>query len=296
MRTAVKKKGIVVLSMILVAVFSFINTATVYAYDDGAYVVTRTASYVNPDTGLTYYGDTGNATGENMVSKIMASDVMVEISNGHIYVTIGLGMYSAISNVRIQVQDVSGGAFRQVSYTTTGSSTMNGDTCMHYRFEVSNPNLIISPKFTVDGMGKELEFYVLLNMSSMKEGTSIYTSGIINNEDTSTSVPSSSTSSWNTVESSDDTQTQTTEEQSSETSLEEDTIDFSEKEAEIDELLAEDSDLLLKAKGLSTHYIMKKSTSTTTIKNTSSYIYWGVLGTVVILLAGGYLYRKKKII
>ena len=164
---------------LIIGLVSGLNNTKVHALEDGAYIVSRTSTYINPDTGLTAKGATSNETGENMAARILAPEVLVEQSNGRTYVTIGLGMASSISNVSIQIQTSSGGGYQPVSFTNTGSSTLNGDTCRHYRFEVVSPYLNISPKFIVEGMGMELEFYIVLNMNSANSGTSIYLSEMV---------------------------------------------------------------------------------------------------------------------
>lgn len=167
---------------ILVVLFILCLTLTsnqqVFALSDGAYVVGRTVSYANPDTGTTVDGGTNIALGESMANSIVENQALVEIVNGKTYVTIGIGLMSNVSNIRIKVKQ-SNGSYQQVSLTKTGTSTKDGDTCNHYRFEVPSGASRISPILYVTPMGRDVQFFIDLTMSSAKKGTGIYTSQMV---------------------------------------------------------------------------------------------------------------------
>jgi Cell surface heme-binding protein Shp. len=269
------KKVFSVLIGVMLFAFSY---NTVYAIEDGAYTVNRTSSYNNPDTGLTARGETSNATGNNMVANILAADVLVEISEGRTFVTIGLGMESAIRNVAMQIQEHAGGPFLIVPHTITGTSALNDDTCVHYRFEVVSPELIIAPRFIVDGMGMELEFYVTLDMNSRTQGSSIFLSEMVQ-------APAND------------------EEELPEEEIEEQEEEPTEQELAMEERLERrmlfmdpEADPLIGTSGLSTHVFIRSEMveePEATSSNLWLYITAGVVG--VGVLAGGYLiYRKKK--
>lgn len=145
------------------------------AMADGAYLVTRSTSYVNPDTGMTVDGGTNIALGDSMAAQIVDSQALVEQVNGHTYVTLGIGMMSAITNVEIEVQDASGD-YRKVTITQTGSCQRNRDTCNHYRFEVTDCNRYISPILWIEPMGRTVQFFVKLDPSSAVAGCGNYAS------------------------------------------------------------------------------------------------------------------------
>lgn len=259
----------------LVSLVGVLSNVEVAALEDGAYTVGRTSTYINPDTGLTSKGAQSNETGEKMSANILAPEVLVEQSAGKTYVTIGLGMSSSISNVQIQVQTAAGGGYQSVAYTNTGSSSLNGDTCMHYRFEVVSPYLNISPKFSVDGMGMELEFYIILDMNNAVAGSSIYASEM--------------------VASAQNTQAEVESEPASPTAEEIAAAEaLAAEQAKLAALMDPNQDPLDKAQGLSTHFIMRKKDSTTTSNNTALYV--GV-GLVLVLALGGvgfYVYQKRR--
>ena len=257
-----------------------LNYNTVYAMEDGAYIVNRTSTYNNPDTGLTARGETSNATGNNMVANILAADVLVEISEGRTFVTIGLGMESTIRNVAMQIQEHAGGQFLIVPHTITGTSTLNNDTCVHYRFEVVSPDLIIAPRFIVDGMGMELEFYIILDMNSRTPGTSIYLSEMVQSPAGSEDEVLEQEAEAEEVEEPEPTE----HELAMEARLER-FVSFMDVEA----------NPLTGSSGLSTHTFIRSETVEEESASSSLWLYIviGVAG--VGLLAGGYLiYRKKR--
>ena len=145
-------------------------TMFAFALDDGAYLVSRTTSYANPETGKTVDGGTDIALGDSMCASIVDDNVLVEKVGSKYYVTMGLGLMSNIKNVRMQVQ-TAGGSYKSVPVTKTGSCQRDGDTCNHYRFQVDDPSKLISPIFYVDPMGRDVQFFVKLNMGSARKGT-----------------------------------------------------------------------------------------------------------------------------
>lgn len=161
-----------------------------FAMEDGAYLVTRNTSYVNPQTGQTADGGTNIALGESMCASMIENQALVEQSDGKTYVTLGIGMMSNITSVRIQVQ--SGSGYREVPITLTGSCQRDGDTCNHYRFEVSSIDNYISPIVYVEPMGREVQFFVSLNSSSAISGTGNFVSEMVTEKITDSPVQENS--------------------------------------------------------------------------------------------------------
>lgn len=150
----------------------------VYAVEDGAYTVGRTTSYANPETGETVDGGTNIALGDSMCASIVEQTALVEQYQGKTYVTLGLGLMSNVSNVRIQIQG-SDGSYREVGITQTGSCSRDGDTCNHYRFEVDSADNYISPVIYVTPMGRDVQFFVKLDMGSATAGNGNFVSEMI---------------------------------------------------------------------------------------------------------------------
>ena len=162
--------------LILVAIITMtINIKPAFALDDGAYLIGRSTSYVNPLTGNTEDGGTNITLGDSMVSSIVEGNLLLEQTGGKYYITVGLGLASNVSNVRFKIMN-SGGSFNSVSATKTGSSSANGDTVNHYRIQINSLNDYISPIMYVAPMGRDVQFFIKLNQGSITPGTGVYTS------------------------------------------------------------------------------------------------------------------------
>lgn len=154
----------------------------VHAMEDGAYTVGRTTSYANPETNKTVDGGTNIALGDSMADSIVEDSVLVEQSQGKTYVTLGIGLMSNVNNVRMQIKG-NDGNYRNVELTQTGTCERDGDTCNHYRFEVDSAENYISPILFVEPMGRDVQFFIKLDMASAKKGNGNFVSEMIKTED-----------------------------------------------------------------------------------------------------------------
>lgn len=164
--------------VLMISLLSIIGTANVYALEDGAYTVGRITSYPNPETGQIMDGGTNIALGNSMCDSIVDQQVLVEQVNGKTYVTLGFGMMSNVSNIRVQVQGSNG--YQNVPITKTGSCTRDGDACAHYRFEVSSLDAYISPTMYIAPMGRDVQFFIKLNTGSLSAGSGNYNAEMVN--------------------------------------------------------------------------------------------------------------------
>ena len=259
-----------ILQINIIALMMLLFLSPVNALNDGAYLISRSTSYVNPLTGKTEDGGENIALGDSMVGNIVEGQLLLEQTGGKYYITIGLGLASNVSNVRFKVM-TSSGAMSSVSATKTGSSSANGDTVNHYRIQVSSLDIYISPIMYVSPMGRDVQFFIKPNISSAISGTGVYNS-----------QPK--------------TQEETTPEEVENTEAPQATVGTITKES-----------LMENATGLSNHLINSKGKVDTKLKLTtknikkknqkeqkasSHYFLWiiGVLGVVVV---GGVVYVKK---
>ena len=176
--TQIRKKNKRFWGGVIAAALLAITALPVYAMEDGAYTVTRTTSYANPETGQTADGGTNIALGDSMCASIVEETVLVEQSQGKTYVTLGIGLISNVSDVRIQVQGADG-VYKNAEIIQTGSCERNGDGCNHYRFEVDSADLYISPILYVTPMGRDVQFFVKLDMTAPQAGTGNFVSEMI---------------------------------------------------------------------------------------------------------------------
>ncbi len=190
--TKIKSKICSVICMALVFAMMIPFSALAAELKDGAYTVSRKTSYVNPDTGETEDGGTNIALGDSMCASIIEDEVLVEKSQGKTYVTIGVGLMSNIENVQIKVQDKNG-KYRDAKITKTGSCQRDGDTCNHYRFEVYSADKYISPIVYVTPMGRDVQFFVMLDMNSAKEGNGNFVSEMVKKSSNETTAKKETT-------------------------------------------------------------------------------------------------------
>ena len=278
-----------ILQINIIALMMLLFLSPVNALNDGAYLISRSTSYVNPLTGKTEDGGENIALGDSMVGNIVEGQLLLEQTGGKYYITVGLGLASNVSNVRFKVM-TSSGAMSSVSATKTGSSSANGDTVNHYRIQVSSLDIYISPIMYVSPMGRDVQFFIKPNISSAISGTGVYNSQMI----PQSQAPTTSTENQSSTTTQSSTPTQKAQEENTEAS-----------QATVGTITKES--LMENATGLSNHLINSKGKVDTKLKLTtknikkknqkeqkasSHYSLWiiGVLGVIVV---GGVVYVKK---
>lgn len=149
-------------------------------YENGAYLVPTLVSYANPVTGEVADGGSNVTLGDSMSQSITESEALVEVWEDETYVTLGLGLASNIGDTSILVETSPGSnEFQTAELTQTGSCERAGDVCNHYRFLVDSPEVLISPVLYVTPMGREVQFFIQLDMENRAEGTANFSSDII---------------------------------------------------------------------------------------------------------------------
>lgn len=262
----------------------------VSALDDGAYLIGRSTSYVNPLTGSTEDGGTNIALGDSMVSNIVENQLLLEKTNSNYYITIGLGLASNVSNVRFQIMN-SSGAFSSVSATKTGSSSANGDTVNHYRIQVSSLDVYISPIMYVTPMGRDVQFFIKLNAASPTPGTGVYNSQMaaVHSSSQTTTMNESSNSQNNTPENTTETQveTSTVGTITAESLLEDETG--------LSSYVINENGKVNKKKKLTVKNLKNANSQNQKDDSSNNYVPFIIGGIIVVLIsvAGGFYYVKK---
>ncbi len=280
----------------LLFIFMLLMPTPVYGFNDGAYLVTRTTSYVNPLTGQTEDGGTNITLGDSMVSNIVENQLLIEQTGEKYYITIGLGLASNVKNVRFKIMN-SLGTFSSVGSSQTGSSSANGDTVNHYRIQVSSLDVYISPIIYVSPMARDVQFFIKPHIESATPGTGIYKSQMIpSNQNTSSTEAiqqktnnETSTKNTNSV----NKNTDTVQEQQTENQVEHVTVGTISKES------------LLEGQGLKSYLFDQNGKINTKLKLTQknlkkskqeskqkSFYYEWLIG-VVLVIMGGIIYVKK---
>ena len=291
------------------AVVCLTTAMPICAYEDGAYLVNLITTYEDPRTGQPADGGTQVALGNSMAQSIVEKQGLVEYDQGVSYMTIGIGLASNISNVRILVND------QQVSTSISGTSTSNGDTVNHYRFQ-AQPGSLVSFILYVAPMGRDVQFFVQ-TQTSLSKGTGIYYSAVqerINQEaaaalakqqeeakkaEESSQQSTQEETTSNTTTSNKSDEKETSKEETSDDNNDESSDDEKEEEKEeasdSDEKEKEttsssEQDPLEGVTGLSKHIV-----STTKEETTSNSIVFVPIGIGVVAILGvcGYFGYKK---
>lgn len=104
----------------IVAVSMIFGTmTTTYGLSDGAYVVKASGHYVHPKTGKVIDSGNNPGIGQGMVEGVVERTALVEKVGNKTYVTIGMGLMSNITKVRVYTER--NGSYTGVSITKTGS-------------------------------------------------------------------------------------------------------------------------------------------------------------------------------
>lgn len=142
------------------------------ALDEGAYLVSNTTYYVNPDTGAADDGG-DTSTGEGMCRNATFADSLYAPEGGKHYVTLRIKLISFISNIHFYVQQTKGdtASYQEASYTVTGQNA--GENTKDFRFEMPSSDVLIKPRFFVGPMNRDVTYFVRLDMATAKadEGT-----------------------------------------------------------------------------------------------------------------------------
>lgn len=278
----------------VMAAFMAAISIPVYAMEDGAYTVGRSTSYVNPQTGNTVDGGTNIALGDSMCASIVEQQALVEQYQGSTYVTLGLGLMSNVSNVRIQIQGADG-SYRDVAITQTGSCSRDGDTCNHYRFAVDSAENYISPILYVTPMGRDVQFFVKLDTGSAVAGNGNFVSEMVPvvTENEGVVTPATETAPEIATESAQNTVNNQTEEGNPEKleSQESENTETDQKETEKKSKTNKKTSKIEKKTETT-----KKAETKSAKKKTSTVVVW-LVGLIIIIAAGGggyIFYRKKK--
>lgn len=137
------------------------------ALEEGAYTVSNTTYYVNPDTGAADDGG-DTSTGEGMCRNATYPESLYELESGKHYVTLRIKLISFISDIHFFVQQTKGDAdtYKEVSYTTTGENPEKNTR--DFRFELPASDVLIKPQFFVGPMNRDVTYFVGLDMDTAK--------------------------------------------------------------------------------------------------------------------------------
>ncbi|MEG2194485.1 MAG: NEAT domain-containing protein [Terrisporobacter sp.] len=139
-----------------------------------------------------------NPVGYNMVRNLLSETTNMEVKNGKTYITLRMSSYSLMSNINIKVNN------KSTNFTKT---KLDNDT-VEFRVEVPNVNAKLKFSMFVSAMGKNTDFEVTFNKSSVKfissnEEPTIPGSNNNNNNSSNNNSPNNNSSNNNSSSSDD---------------------------------------------------------------------------------------------
>lgn len=165
-------KKVFTLFVILLLLLTGATGINAYGIEEGAYIVTNTTYYVNPDTGTADDGG-DTSTGEGMCRNATYTESLYELKEGKHYVTLRIKLISFISDIHFFVQQTNGDAdsYSEVEYTVMGENTE--ENTKDFRFELPASDVLVKPQFFVGPMNRVVTYFVGLDMDTAKadEGT-----------------------------------------------------------------------------------------------------------------------------
>jgi hypothetical protein len=135
-----------------------------FAADDGVYLAATNTYYLNPDTGVTDDGGSGNAAiGEGMCRSVIYEKALAEIQDGKVYVTVRMQLVSNMGAIKFTVQQKAGDSASYASVSPRITAEDAGADTADYRFQVPAVDSYIGCATYVTPMGRDVKFY--LNLS-----------------------------------------------------------------------------------------------------------------------------------
>lgn len=289
------KKIVLTLITILTLV---ITIKPAFALDDGAYLVGRSTSYVNPHTGSPEDGGTNIALGESMCSNIISSQLLLEQTSGKYYLTFEINLADNISSYSFKIMN-SSGSFRNASASELSTSTSNAK---RFRIQVNSPSEYISPIIYVVPMGRNVQFFFQADVNSATPGTGMYESQMVPATSNSNSISNNTTTSNSSTD-------QNNESSSNEENVSQETVvtnttenqqvgrinkeSLMENVTGLSNYIIDDDGKVDKDAKLTVKNLKKDSGETKEPTNNLPMIIGGVVMVVLIAVAGGIYYVKK---
>lgn len=155
-----------ILSCVLMCTLLFsMSAVNTFAIENGTYTMDTVTYYLNPDTGKTDDGGTGNAElGEGMCRSAVYEKAVVEQTDDGAVITMRMLLYSNLSNIRLAVQESPKGAYKDIKYSILkeSSSTDSADI----KFTAPNADSLVQVKMYVAPMGRDVCFYMNCDTST----------------------------------------------------------------------------------------------------------------------------------
>ncbi len=144
-----------VISLSILMTIGLVNT---FAMEKGTYTMNTVTYYVNPDTGKTDDGGTGNIElGEGMCRSAVYEKAVVDQTDKGVEITVRMLLYSNLSNIRFSVQESPKGSYKDIQYSVIKESA--SDDSADIKFTAPDAGSFVKVKMYVAPMGRDVCFY-----------------------------------------------------------------------------------------------------------------------------------------
>ena len=148
-----------IVSCCMAAVAMSCAAVSAMALENGVYEADTLTHYLNPDTGVTDDGGTGNVElGEGMCRSAVYEKALIEKTDDGVTVTMRMMLYSNLSDIELAVQNEPGGAYSDVVYSIVKESAASDSADLE--FPVPSEESYIRVNMYVGPMGRDVTFYV----------------------------------------------------------------------------------------------------------------------------------------
>lgn len=156
----------------IVMLFAVIST-NAFALDIGTYEMQTVTHYINPDTGKTDDGGTGNPElGEGMCRSAVYEKAIAEQGEDGAVITMRMLLYNNLSDIRFAVQQGPNGEYKDIRYSIIKESASSNSADI--QFEAPSADSLVRVKMYVGPMGRDVCFYWRCDTS-----TAVVSSGVL---------------------------------------------------------------------------------------------------------------------
>lgn len=177
----IKKAGVFFL---VIALMLSVMSISAFAMNNGTYEVNTKTYYLNPDTGVTDDGGTGNAElGEGMCRSAVFDKAIIKKTDNETKIIMRMLLYSNLSNIRFSVQQNPNGEYKAVKYSVVKQSAASNSADIE--FSVPSADSFVQVKMYVGPMGRDVCFYWNCDLESATTSNGVLPE--IQKEETATS-------------------------------------------------------------------------------------------------------------
>ena len=162
------RKGIRLFLAAVLMVAAVLGTAApvMAAEGDGVYTVNVNRYFLDPQTGLSGWGNSENeAIGQGMVESAVSGTGLLEVVDGRYYLTIRIILAGSVTNVSFGARNNGASDFAGLAAYCTQDNTASNNT-IDYCMEIPDTSCTVAGFMYVEKMGTDVVFFATLSGSA----------------------------------------------------------------------------------------------------------------------------------